>query len=199
MLAQIISSIPWSHVVQLLLDGAAYDLIKEGSRSFILRPFISAYRKLKDRNEDRPIDLAELQIDFEDFQLIIREVASGTIIDNLEKILQSLAEHYPRLVRANGESPAEIHVPVFEDPDSARPCRFRETARVDEEIEGRGPDDYLAFWGLVFDRSWSSKVYDVRNETVLNEQFNTVVEHWEELRRRSQAGQLFSPDPHLNK
>jgi hypothetical protein len=83
MLAQIISGIPWTHVVQLIIDGAAYDLVKEGSKSFILRPFISAYRKLRDRNQDRLIDLAELQIDFEDFHVIIHEIASDTIIDCL--------------------------------------------------------------------------------------------------------------------
>ena len=55
MLAQVVSGIPWSHVVQLIIDGVAYDLIKEGSRSFILRPFISAYRKLRDRNRERSI------------------------------------------------------------------------------------------------------------------------------------------------
>ena len=187
MLAQVISGIPWTHVVQLIIDGAVYDLIKEGSRSFILRPFISAYRKLRDRNQGRLIDLAELQIDFEDFQLIIHEVASDTIIDCVGVILQRLAEHYPRLVRSNGESPAEIHVPVFEDSDPERSCRFRETARVDETIRGKAPDDYLAFWGLVFDQTWPSKVYDVQNLKVLDEKFNTVSEHWEQLRRRSET------------
>jgi len=149
MLVQVISGIPWIHVLQLIHDGVAYDLVKEGSRSFILRPFISAYRKLRDRNQNKPIDLAQLQIDFEDFQLIIREVASDTITDYLGVILQSLAKHYPRLVRPNGESPAEIHVPVFEDPDPKRSCRFRETARVDETIRGKAPKDYVAYWGLV--------------------------------------------------
>ena len=194
MLAQIISGIPWSHVVQLIIDGAAYDLIKEGSRSFILRPFISALRKLRERNQDRLVDLAELQIDFEDFQLIVHEVASDTIIDHLGVILQSVAEHYPRLLRPNGEPPAEIHVPVFEDPDPKRSCRFRETARVDETIRGKAPDDYLSFWGLVFDHAWPSKVYDVRNAKVLDEKFNTISEHWEQLRQRSEAKLRSSAD-----
>ena len=187
LIVQIISRLPWSHVVQLLIDGVVYDLIKEGSKSFVLRPFISAYRKLRERNRNRSLDLAELQIDFEDCQLIIREVSGETIIDNLGSILRTLAEHYGRLRLPSGEAPGEIHVPVVEDPDPERPCRFRETARVDETITGKGADDYLAYWGVVYDHTWPSRVYDVRNGELMNERFNTVSEHWRELERRWEA------------
>lgn len=186
-LAQIISSIPWAHVAQLIIDGVAYDLIKEGSKSFVLRPLIAAFRKLRDKNRERRFDLAELQIDFEDFQLVIREISNATIIDNLPVILHSVAENYNRLRTQRNEAPAEIHVPVFEDPDPDRACRFRETGRWDETIVGKAPDDYLAFWGVVFDHGLPYGVFDVRNGTLFEEKFNTISEHWQALERRFYA------------
>src|SRR5258708_30562519 len=59
---EVISSFSLSHLVQLLLDGIAFDLIKRGTESFALRPFLAAYKKLRDRNKARRlIDIAELQ------------------------------------------------------------------------------------------------------------------------------------------
>src|SRR4051794_8560298 len=55
---EVISSLSFSHFVQLLLDGIAFDLIKRGAESFVLRPFIAAYKKLRDRNKgNRLIDI----------------------------------------------------------------------------------------------------------------------------------------------
>ena len=39
---EIISTFSLSHVSQLLIDGIAFDLIKHGARSFVLRPFLEA-------------------------------------------------------------------------------------------------------------------------------------------------------------
>jgi hypothetical protein len=187
LLVEVISRLPWSHVVQLLIDGAIYDLIKEGSRSFVLRPLISAYKELKDRNRDRTLYLRELRIDFQDCLLVIHEISSDTIVDNLWRILPTVAAHYDCLALESGEKPIEIHVPVVEDPDEERPCRFRVVAHVDEAITGRGPNDYLGHWGLVYDRAFTVKVYDVEQRLLLHERFNTVEEYWSDLSRKAGA------------
>src|SRR5713226_5698416 len=44
---ELISTLSLSHVVQLLLDGIAFDLIKHGTEAFVLRPFLAAYKKLQ--------------------------------------------------------------------------------------------------------------------------------------------------------
>src|SRR5712692_3555828 len=65
----LISSVSLSHVVQLLLDGIAFDLIKRGAESFLLRPFLAAYKKLQERNKKRGfVDIAELRVQFQDFR-----------------------------------------------------------------------------------------------------------------------------------
>jgi hypothetical protein len=188
-----ISQLPWSHVAQIILEGAAYDIIKEGARSFILRPFLAAYKKLKLRNVKKAINLNELKIDFQDCQIVIHEVSDDTIGDNLEIILRSLAEHYAWLALDGGEFPIEIHVPVVEDPDEHRDRRFRVVAHVDESITGKGPGDYILYWGLTYDRASTTKVYDVPSKTILHEPFNTVEQYWNDLSRRESARRKSKP------
>jgi hypothetical protein len=153
--------------------------------SFVLRPFITAYKRLRDRNRQRRLYLSELTIEFQESQLVLHEVSLDTVVDNLEAILQFFASHYERLKLQSGEAPTEIHLPVVEDTDNERPCRFRVLAHVEEEITGKGPEDYLGFWGLVYGRDLNVKVYDARNQNVLDERFNTVEEHWRDLERRT--------------
>jgi len=184
---EIISIFPLSHIVQLLLDGIAYDLIREGTRSFVLRPFIGAYRKLKDRNRERHLDIGELRIEFQDCQVVIHGISSSDIDEQLERILQTLAQNYHKLALQSGEMPFAIHIPVFEDPDGERPSRFRIIGDFDETIRSRGPEDYLGYWGLVYDRASTVRVYDVVNRLLIDERFNTLEEHWRELSRREQA------------
>jgi hypothetical protein len=184
---EIISTLSLSHITQLLLDGIAFDLIKHGARSFVLRPFLAAYKKLQERNSKRFIDIAELQIEFQDCLVVIHETSSGTIFNQLEKILLTLAQNYDRLVLKSGELPLAIHIPVLEDPDEDRPCRFRVIGHIDETIRSRGSEDYFGFWGLIYDRAREVRVYDVRRQLLIDETFNTLEGHWEEMNRRWRA------------
>ncbi|MFI5419452.1 MAG: hypothetical protein ACHQ1H_00645 [Nitrososphaerales archaeon] len=181
--AELISSFPLSHIVQLLLDGIAYDLIKEGSRSFILRPFIAAYHRLRDKNKERLLEIAELKIEFADCQISVHEVSRDTVIDNIERILHFLAYNYGRLALPSGELPYEIHVPVVEDPDTECATKFRILANIEETITGC-PDDYFRYWGIAYGYPWERRVYDVREKRLLNESFSTVQEYWQHLARR---------------
>jgi len=183
-LVDVISNLRLTDVVQILIGGAIYDLVKEGTRSFVLRPFIHAYTKLKERNRNKRLDLRELRIEFQDCLLVIHEVSTDTNVDNLSRIFPTLAEHYDRLALATGQKPIEVHIPVVEDPDDERPCRFRVIAHVDETINDKGPEDYLGYWGLVYDRPPALKVYDVGQARLLHERFNTVEEYWRDLSRR---------------
>jgi hypothetical protein len=183
-LVDIVSNLRLSDLAQIIAGGAAYDLVKEGARSFILRPFIRAYAALKERNRDRKLDLRELRIEFQDCLLVIHEVSMDTNVDSLSMILPALAKHYDRLALATGQRPSEIHVPVVEDPDTERPCRFRVIAHVDETINDKGSKDYLAYWGVVYDRPPALKVYGVDQASLLHERFNTVEDYWQDLSRR---------------
>jgi hypothetical protein len=186
---EVISSLSLSHFVQLLLDGIAFDLVKRGAESFVLRPFIAAYKKLRDRNKgNRLIDIGELQVHFQDSVLLIHEVSTDTIVLNLEKLFFSLAQNYERLTLGDcGDSRFLIHIPVFEDPEADRPCRFRVRGDIDETIKSDGPTDYFKFWGLEYIVDTDRRVFDVTRQLLLDERFNTLDEHWAELTRRAQS------------
>jgi hypothetical protein len=185
---EVISSLSLSHLIQLLLDGLAFDLIKKGGESFVLRPFLVAFEKLRDRNKtSRLIDIAELQIHFQDSILLIHEVSTDTIVQNLEKILLSIAQNYEDLAFGDGESPFLIHIPVFEDLEEDRPCKFRVRGDIDETICSDGPADYFKFWGLEYVVEADRRVYDVARRLVFDERFNTLEEHWAEWTRRAES------------
>lgn len=184
---EILSTLSLSHITQLLIDGVAFDLIKDAARSFVLRPFLAAYKKLKMRNSERSIDIAELQIEFQDCLVVIHETSRDTIFNHLEKILMTLAQNYDRLRLKSGELPFAIHIPVVEDPDKERTCRFRVIGDIDETIRSKGPTDYFEFWGLVYDRARVVRVYDVTRQLLIDENFNTLERHWDELNRRQSA------------
>lgn len=185
---ELISSLSLSHVAQMLLDGIAFDLIKRGTESFVLRPLLAAYEKFRDRNKkDHFVDIGELEIQFQDSLLVIHEISSDSIVGQLENILLTLARNYQRFVLRDGEAPFAIHIPVFEDPDEDRPCRFRVIGDIDETIRSSGPEDYLKFWGLEYDVSDDRRVFDVSRELLLDEEFWTLDRYWAEMTRRFRA------------
>ena len=185
LLVELTSTFSLSHLAQLILDGVAYDLIKNGAEAFVLRPFIAAYRGLQERNKDRFLDIGDLQIQFRDSLLILHEISSETLVSQLENILVTLARSYDRFLLKRGEAPYTIEIPVFEDPEDDRPCRFRVIGDIDETIRSRGPEDYVRFWGLEYDHA-GLRVFDVQRQLLLDERFNTLERHWAELTRRAE-------------
>ena len=183
LLVELTSTFSMSHLAQLILDGVAFDLIKNGAEALVLRPFIAAYKRLQERNKDDLVDIGELKIQFRDSMLVLHEVSSNTVVSELENILTTLARSYGKFLLRNGEAPYTIEIPVFEDPEEDRPCRFRVIGDVDETIRSRGPEDYLGFWGLEYDHA-GLRVFDVQGQLLLDEQFNTLERHWAEMRRR---------------
>src|SRR6266853_399380 len=50
---EFLTSFSLHHFLELIVDGIAYDLIKSGSNALVLRPFLAAYKALKQRNVER--------------------------------------------------------------------------------------------------------------------------------------------------
>ena len=180
---ELTSTFSLTHLAQLILDGAAFDLIKNGGEAFVLRPFLAAYKRLQERNKDSFVDIGELKIQFRDSLLVVHEISTNTLASQLESILTTLAHSYDRFLLKQGVAPYTIEVPVFEDPEEDRPCRFRVIGEIDETIRSRGPEDYIGFWGLEYDHA-GLRVFDVQRQLLLDEQFNTLDRHRAEIMRR---------------
>jgi len=172
---EFVSSVSLADVAAFLASGIAYDLIKDSTRAFVFRPFLQAYRKLKERNDE--LDVDSLRLVMRDSVVVVYRLSENSLLENLEAILRTLASEYRHLVRRSGEAPFEIHVPVFQDPASDPPARFRVLLEVDETLTPKPKDDYLRYWGLVYDFSRcadaGSRVYDVKSHFVLDEEFLT--------------------------
>ncbi len=181
LVVEFVSKLTLVDVAKFLMEGIAFDLIKSGTKAFILRPFIAAYKKLRGRNQGKQtIDIAELRFIFQDSFLVIYKVSEDSIFLSLENILKTFGEHSPALTLKSGERPFEIHIPVFEDPAKDCLCKFRVLLDVDETIEDITPSDYFKFWGVSYNYarwtsdkkcegniidSYQSQVYDVQKKS----------------------------------
>jgi hypothetical protein len=180
---ELLSTLSLKHLVQLVLDGVAFDLVKHGTEAFVLRPFLRAYGRLQERNQVRIIDIGDLQIRFQDSLLVLHETKSDTLLSQINRIFSTLANSYRHLLLENGDPPSEIHIPVFEDSAPDRACRFRILSRFDDEtIKPQGPEDYFGFWGLMYDFT-GRRVFDVKRTATFIEHWSTLKEHWEKRRR----------------
>jgi hypothetical protein len=183
---EFVSHISLADVARFLSQGIAFDLLKSGTKAFVLRPFLCAYRKLRDRNKDKNVDIEELTITFQDSSLIIHKILGDGIFSSLENILLSIAANYDSMRVSSGEPPFEVHVPVFEDATEDRICRFRVMLDVDETIPKITRSDYLKLWGLWYDYSRTYRVYDVERRALIDAEFYTLDRYWSawEARRR---------------
>jgi hypothetical protein len=175
-----------SELVRVLLEGAAYDLLRRGGKEFLLKPFVTAYKKLKERNAARIVRIAELRFIFDDAIVVVEDLPNTDLLSQLEKILHTLAENNTRLVLQSGEKPFEICIPVFEDPAEDRPYRFRQILEEDETIpfEKFSAADYFRLWGLQFDYEYSKRVYDVERKLIIDEPFYARSQYWVAMKER---------------
>jgi hypothetical protein len=192
---EIVTTVALSHIVRLLLDGVAFDLIKEGTKTFVLRPFLAAYRKLKDRNKYGHADIEELRLIFQDSVVTIDCLGDESIVFSLEQILRTLAANYNKLLLSSGETPFKIHIPVFEDLAQDRPSRFRVLLDVDETIPSISTSDYYRLWGLWYDFSRQYRIYDVPHQLLIDEPFLSRQEYWAIFEKRWQAARTKGQPP----
>lgn len=179
---QIIANISIQDVVKLIADGIAFDLLKSGTKSFVLRPFLVAYEKLKARNVDREVDIHEIRFMFNDAEVVITKLSDNSIYDSLGAVFQTLTQDFACLRNSEGEYPYTIQIPVFEDPEK-RLCRFRVLLDVDETIERVTSADYLGYWGIYYDFQRTSRVFDVKRKLLIDSDFLTLDRYWQEWER----------------
>lgn len=179
---QVIANISVHDVVKLIADGIAFDLLKAGTKSFVLRPFLAAYGKLKARNADRGVDIHEIKFMFNDAEVVISKICDDSIYESLGQIFQTLAQNFEHLRGRKGEYPYSIQIPVFEDPEK-RLCRFRVLLDVDETIQKVTSANYLEYWGVQYDFERTSRVFDVKRTLLIDSDYLTLDRYWQEWER----------------
>ena len=168
------------HVVQLILDGIAFDLAKLGAERLILHPLLAAQRKLKERNRaDRESgDFAYLRIKFIDSEVVLDADSriDQSIAESLGNVLLLIAQNYQHLSLADGRTPIQVYIPLIEDKGRDRRSRFRAVLEVDEDMP-IGSSVFFEYWGLRYGEE-ERRVYDVRRSLLLDEPFLYRREYW---------------------
>jgi hypothetical protein len=182
----IIASITLESFVKFILAGVAFDLIKSGTKSFVIRPFLNAYKKLKDRNREN-LDIERLSVTFEDTEVHLYKIYDDSIINSLENVLKHLALHYSSLYTVDGEKPSEIHVPVFRDESQSALAPYRVKLNVEETIQTFCAEDYWKYWGICYEYTNRQVVYDVMTRRFVQERFLTLQQYWNEWHFRNRG------------
>ncbi|MFN2644026.1 MAG: hypothetical protein ABR570_03470 [Burkholderiales bacterium] len=171
MAVHFVSSVTLADVAAFIAAGIAYDMLKSGSEAFLLRPFLAAFRRLRERNESFDIGIEELLMEFQNSILAIDGSYRDAIPSQNGFILETIAENYKTFTLESGETPFEIRIPVFEDTAEDRPARFRALLEVDETLAQGMAEDYSGFWGLWYDYSRQYRVFDVKRRLLIDEKF----------------------------
>ncbi|QLG43822.1 hypothetical protein [Costertonia aggregata] len=123
--------------------------------------FLKALTDLRSKNI-QSIDIDEFTILLEDTSLIINKIYEQSIPDQLENILQELANNYIYLTKGETEVPFEIYVPVFEEN-----IIESDATLIKIETDTNKKVDYFSFWGLYFYSQEDAVIYDLANKSIV--------------------------------
>lgn len=183
---KIITNLTLTDFVGLVASGIAFDLLKSGTKLFILRPLLCAYDKLKAKNTDRNLDISEIKFIFRDTEIVVSKICNDSIYNSLGEIFRKIADNYEHLQNKTEEYPYSIQIPVFEDPEK-RICRFRVLLEFDEPISNVKPIDYFGYWGLYYDYERTFRIFDVKRQLLIDSEFLTANRYWEAYEQASKG------------
>ncbi len=184
MAVHFVSNITLADVASFIAAGVAYDMLKSGSKAFLLRPFLTAFKSLSERNQSFDIGIEELLMEFQDSIVAIDGSYRDAIPSQIEFILNTIAKNYKTFTLESGETPFEIRIPVFEDTAEDRPARFRALLEVDETLAKGTTEDYSGFWGLWYDYSRKYRVFDVKRRLLVDDKFLSRSYYWQIMEER---------------
>lgn len=180
---EFLSHLTLREIATFLLEGVAYDLIKTAGKEFIIRPFLDAYRRLRERSGNRRVDIDQIRFTLQDTSILINRLPRTDLLADLGNILLSVAQNLEDIALASEDRIFEIRIPVVEDNTEDRVCRFRDLTWIDEpmDITQISSADYFKYWGLEYDIH-PRKVYDVKARALIGERYYTDMEYWALLR-----------------
>lgn len=185
----ITSNITLRDVVNLMLGGVAYDVIKSGARSFVLRPLLTAFAKLRSANTKWDLEIDELRLSLQETDIVIKQIGTHPLSVDLKMILETIAKNFEFMKGRGKEVPYVIHIPVFED-SNPHFCRFRSLLDVDETIQGVTQHAYAQYWGVRYNLSGQIRVFDVERRLIIEEEYMTQSEYWQAWQREWDKEQL---------
>lgn len=104
----------------------------------------------------RPVDIEELSLELDGTLIVVRKSGFRSIAREFDFLMETLAAHLVYLTRGMLEMPYEIYIPVVEEvfPEASPPA-----SNVSE---------LYGFWGVYFESEPDARIYDVREQQILD-------------------------------
>lgn len=132
-------------------------------------PFQSCIFEMASEN-DIFIEIKELSIHLKDTSLIVSKLTNYPIQDYLEGILTAISGNFVHFTKGLTQMPYEIFVPIYEETSNS----FQKA-----KANKKWLPSYLDFWGLYFEGEDESRVYDLKNQIMIEENDFFLLNYWE--------------------
>jgi hypothetical protein len=148
-------------ILGAIAGGLVWDGVKIGTRKFLFKPIIEAFKKLEEKNEYldyTPI----LRMNFDDVQLKFYGVDRNFFV-GMSQVFNVLLKHYEKISNLCEHDLYEIHIPALLDKED----KEREVYIVSPYMEQENPD-FTKFWGMSYMFDHHRDVLDVKNLILLD-------------------------------
>ena len=124
--------------------------------------FSGALKQFRAEN-NRLIDLEEINFFLSDCEITIKKIYPNSIEDQLGNIYKMLAQHYMYFTFKQSRQPSEIFIPVFEENLEEN---FKPELHVEESVSSKR--DYFNFWGIYFSHNDDAVIYDLSTRSIIS-------------------------------
>lgn len=173
----LIMNVSLEDFTKFILEGVSFDLIKSGTKSLVLKPFMKAFEDFNLKNGGQ-VGIREFKFQFDESEVVIRSINNQGVYSVAPLIFEKLAQVYSNLLEPNSKKyPNRICVPVVHDRIMAKTeaTHFRELLNDEEEYlyNKLSTGQYFEFWGLNFEFNHSQPdiVFDVQNNQLTSNEF----------------------------
>jgi hypothetical protein len=155
---EILMDIPFLDFFKIIRDGVIFDVVSRGKDSFVLKPLFDAFKKIEANNVSW--DYTKVKFLFNNTQVIIYGMTE-LFTSKIEPIFNAISQHYDKL-----ENPYQIIIPISKSENE------QENGDIFFENNCGGINfelnDYLKYWGIIYDYGYETKVYDVENSILID-------------------------------
>jgi hypothetical protein len=121
---EFLSQLTLREMAKVVLEGVAFDLIKSGTKAFLIRPFLEAYQRFKSRQkEEKRVGINRFRLVFQDAAITIDHLPHTDLLGELGNIFQAVAENLEPMTQGVKGQLFEIFIPVFEDTSVVLPAK----------------------------------------------------------------------------
>nr|WP_319570034.1 hypothetical protein [uncultured Draconibacterium sp.] len=164
---EIFSNEAFRRLTNIVFDGLVFDLIINRKNSILLKPLIAAFQKIEAKTDCW--DYTRVRFNFDD--VLIEIFGAGKIFTSVVgKVFPELLKHFKLLEHKEYGFPTRISMPIQKtDWGENGSEKWISPAGDGQEYFA---EECLTFWGLEYGSKYNRMIYDYKNKTVLDIDWN---------------------------